>query len=140
MRALWLLLSLTLSASAAVSAYAQRPGGSLTVAASSEPKTLNPVVATDQPSRDVIYAMSADLVHMNRATMASEPALAKSVRISSDGKHYTITLRPGLRFSDGSPLTADDVVFTFQAHLDPRAGSTQRDQLLIDGKPITITK
>jgi peptide/nickel transport system substrate-binding protein len=120
--------------------HAQRPGGAITVAASAEPKTLNPVVAADQPSRDAIYPLSADLIHLNRATLASEPALAKSWRVSRDGKQYFVTLRSGLRFSDGSPLTADDVVFTFQVHLDPKVNSTQRDALLIDDKPIAVSK
>jgi peptide/nickel transport system substrate-binding protein len=122
------------------SAQAQRAGGSVTVAASAEPKTLNPLVAADQPSRDAIYPLSADLVHLNRATLVSESALAKSWRVSRDGKQYLVTLRPGLRFSDGSPLTADDVVFTFQVHLDPKVNSTQRDVLLIDDKPIGVVK
>ena len=61
------------------SAHAQRPGGALTIAAGAEPKTLNPLVAADQPSRDAIYPLSADLVHLNRGTLASEPALAAAI-------------------------------------------------------------
>ncbi len=124
----------------APTAHAQHPGGVLTIAAGAEPKTLNPLVAADQPSRDAIYPLSADLIHLNRGTLVFEPALAKSWRLSRDGKEYLVTLRPGLRFSDGSPLTADDVVFTFQVHLDPKVNSTQRDLLLIDAKPIMVSK
>ena len=58
--------------------------------------------------------MQADLVHINRATQLTEPALAKSWKISSDGLQYTLVLRQGLKFSDGQPLDADDVLFTFQ--------------------------
>lgn len=119
--------------------YAQQRGGTLTFAAS-EPRTLNPLVAVDQPSRDAIYTMHADLIHINRASMLTEPALASTWKVSRDGKQYTITLRPGLRFSDGSPLTADDVVFTFQVHLDAQVNSTQHDLLFIDGKPIAVVK
>src|SRR5262249_17875400 len=95
-------------------------GGAIVVAQTSEPKTLNPALATDQASRDVLSVLSADLVHINRRTLATENALAKSCTASADGRHYTIVLRDGLRFSDGAPLTADDVVFTFGVHLDPR--------------------
>jgi peptide/nickel transport system substrate-binding protein len=123
----------------AIALHAQRPGGTLVVAAT-EPRTLNPLIAVDQPSRDAIYALSGDLIHINRASMMTEPALAASWKVSRDGRQYTITLRPGLRFSDGSPLTADDVVFTFQVHLDEKVNSTQHDLLFVDGKPITVTK
>src|SRR5712692_9971772 len=84
-----------------------RPGGRLVVSLRAEPKTPNPVTSTDAPSRDVIGAMQAELVHINRATQLTEPAMAKSWKVSADGLQYTLTLREGLRFSDGQPLDAD---------------------------------
>src|SRR6202167_3878237 len=89
-------------------------GGRLAVALRSEPKTLNPVLAVDEPSRDVIRCLTADLIHINRASLKTEPALAKSWNVSRDGRQYTLQLRRGLRFSDGAPFAADDVVFSFQ--------------------------
>src|ERR1700674_621544 len=115
-------------------------GGTIVIAQTSEPKTLNPVLAADQPTRDVLSVLLADLVHINRLTLRTELALAQSCTASADGRHYTIVLRDGLRFSDGAPLTADDVVFTFRVYLDPRVNSPQRDLLLIEGKPIAVTK
>ncbi|SRR5579871_349866 len=123
-----------------VAASAQKSGGVVTVAAGAEPKTFNPLIAADQPSRDAIYPLSADLIHLNRVTLKTEPALAKDWTVSPDGKHYVVRLREGLKFSDGSPLTADDVVFTFQLHLDPKVNSTQRDTLLVDDKPIGVVR
>ncbi len=117
-----------------------RAGGRLVVALRSEPKTLNPVLAVDAPSRDVIRCLTADLIHINRSTQKTEPALAKSWTVSRDGKQYTLHLRQGIRFSDGQPLTADDVVFSFRVYTDEKVHSPQRDLLLIDGKPITATK
>ena len=117
-----------------------RPGGRLVVSLRAEPKTLNPLTAADTPSRDVIGAMQADLVHINRATQLTEPALAKSWKISPDGLQYTLTLRKGLRFSDGQPLDADDVLFTFRVYLDERVHAPQRDLLIVGGKPITVRK
>ncbi len=117
-----------------------KPGGTVVVAQASEPKTLNPLLAADQPTRDVLYALSADLVHINRSTMRAEPALAKSWSLSGDGRHYTLALREDLRFSDGTPLTADDVVFSFRAYLDPAVNSPQRSLLLVEDKPISVTR
>jgi peptide/nickel transport system substrate-binding protein len=115
-------------------------GGILTVAQRSEPKTLNPVTATDAPSREVIGRITADLIHINRATQKTEPALAKSWILSKDGRIFTIKLRRGLRFSDGQPLDADDVVFSFQVYLDEKTHSPQRDLLVVGGKPVTVQK
>jgi peptide/nickel transport system substrate-binding protein len=117
-----------------------RSGGRLVISLRAEPKTLNPLTAADAPSREVIGAMQADLVHINRATQLTEPALAKSWKISQDGLEYTLTLRQGLRFSDGHSLDADDVLFTFRVYLDESVHATQRDQLIVGGKPITVRR
>lgn len=115
-------------------------GGRLVVSLRAEPKTLNPLIAADATSREVISTMQADLVHINRATQLTEPALAKSWKISRDGLQYTLVLRRGLKFSDGQPMDADDVLFTFQVYLDENVHAPQRDLLIFDGKPITLRK
>jgi len=117
-----------------------RPGGRLVVSLRAEPKTLNPVTSTDAPSRDVIGAMQAELVHINRATQLTEPAMAKSWKVSADGLQYTLKLRTGIKFSDGHPMDADDVVFTFRVYLDEKVHATQRDFLIVGGKPISLRK
>ena len=115
-------------------------GGRLIVALRSEPKTLNPLFSIDATTREVIGAMQADLVHINRETQKTEPALAKSWSVSEGGRKYVLKLRRGLHFSDGSPFTADDVIFSFSLYLDEKLHSPQRDLLLIDDKPITVRK
>jgi peptide/nickel transport system substrate-binding protein len=117
-----------------------RFGGSITVAVRSDPKTLNPVLAVDEATREIIDCMNADLIHINRETQQTEPALAKSWGVSHDGRTYTLHLRRGIRFSDGQPFTADDVVFSFQLYLDEKIHSSQRDLLIIVGKPISVEK
>lgn len=114
--------------------------GTLVVAQRSEPKTLNPVTAADAPSREVIGRLTADLIHINRQTQNTEPALAKSWSVSKDGQTFTVKLRHGLRFSDGQPFDADDVVFSFQVYLDEKVHSPQRDLLVVGGKPIDVQK
>src|ERR1700704_1581835 len=115
-------------------------GGHLTTGQRAEPKTLNPVTATDAVSREVIGRLMADLIDINRSSQQTEPALAKSWKISPDGRTFTLQLRKGIRFSDGHPFDADDVVFSFSVYMDEAVDSPQRDLLIIDGKPIQVTK
>jgi peptide/nickel transport system substrate-binding protein len=115
-------------------------GGHVTIGGRAEPKTLNPVMATDAVSREVTGRMMADLIDINRATQQTEAALAKSWKISPDGRVFTLQLRKGIRFSDGHSFDADDVLFTFAVYMDEKVDAPQRDLLMIDGKPITVTK
>ena len=117
-----------------------RAGGRIVVGLRSEPKTLNPILAADDTSRDVIRCMTSDLIHISRENLKTEPALAKSWAVSRDGKQYTLHLRQGLRFSDGQPLNADDVLFSFHLYLDEKVHSPQRDLLVIGGKPVEVQK
>src|SRR5579862_3369722 len=117
-----------------------RIGGQMVLSLRSEPKTLNPVLAQDAASRDVIRCLTADLIDINRATQKTEPALANSWTVSPDGKLYTLHIRRGLRFSDGQPLDSDDVVFSFQLYLDEKIDSPQRDLLVVGGRPIAVRK
>lgn len=115
-------------------------GGTLVVALRAEPKTLNPLALLDGPSREVIGRINADLISTDRRTLSSVPGVAESWTASTDGKRYTIKLRENIRFSDGQPFDADDVLFTIEAYLDERTHSPQRDLLIIDGSPIQVRK
>jgi peptide/nickel transport system substrate-binding protein len=115
-------------------------GGVLHVAERAEPKTFNPVTAVDAPSRDIIRQLNADLITIDRFTQKAVPSLAESWTRSADGTRYVLKLRKGLRFSDGMPFGADDVVFSWSAYLDEKVGSPQRDLLLIGGQPIRVSK
>jgi peptide/nickel transport system substrate-binding protein len=115
-------------------------GGRLVASLRSDPKTFNPLLVRDVASRSVVELMMSDLVHINRETHLTEPSLAKSWEVSEDGRRYRLELRRGLCFSDGHPLDADDVVFTFKAYLDETLGAPQRDLLVVGGKPIEVRK
>jgi peptide/nickel transport system substrate-binding protein len=123
-----------------VSGLNGRTGGVLVYGQRNEAKTLNPAIAADNASREVIYRLHADLIHINRYTQKTEPALAKSWTVSADGRHYTVDLRRGVKFSNGQPFDADDVVFSFRVYLDEKVHSPQRDLLVMDGRPITVEK
>ena len=115
-------------------------GGRLVVGQRAEPKTFNPVLGFDAPSRELLGCMMADLIHINRVTQKTEPALASSWKSSPDGRSFTLTLRRGVRFSDGQAFDADDVAFTFKVYLDEKIHSPQRDLLVVNGKPLSVTK
>jgi peptide/nickel transport system substrate-binding protein len=117
-----------------------RSGGRMVVSLRGEPKTLNPIIAADARSREVIGVMQADLIHINRATQLTEPSLAKSWKVSPDGLTYTLVLRKDLKFSDGQPMDADDVLFSFRVYLDENTHAPQRDLLMVGGKPIVVRK
>ncbi len=123
-----------------VAGPAGRPGGRLVVALRAEPNTLNPALAVNNPSLTVIRRLTADLVHIDRETQQTAVALATSWSASADGKSFTLELRQGLRFSDGEPFDADDVVFTFEVFQDEKLGSPYHDLLTVAGQPVTVKK
>ncbi|MGF1400487.1 peptide ABC transporter substrate-binding protein [Streptococcus infantarius] len=77
---------------------------------------------TDQYSALAIGNSSSNLLRVDKKG-EPKPDLAKSVEVSEDGLTYTATLRDGLKWSDGSDLTADDFVYTWQRMLDPKTAS-----------------
>ena len=90
------------------------------VAGISEPQGIfNPyffVNGWDENVTNVIFSRLIDWDSQGKLV----PGLAESWTVSPDNKVYTIKLRPGLTFSDGSPLTAEDVAFTLTVLLDPK--------------------
>jgi peptide/nickel transport system substrate-binding protein len=117
-----------------------RYGGQIVVNQRAEPKTLNPVTAVDSVSREVLKSTIADLIHVNRETQRAEPALARKWVVSPDGRRYTVTLRRGIRFSDGHAFDADDVLFSFRVYQDDKLRPPQRELLTIGGQPIGVRK
>ena len=78
------------------------------------PKTFNPFNAMDATSSTMGGIMYDGLLTTNPATGEVIPLLAKSFSISPDGREYTINLRKGIKWSDGQPITADDVIYTYK--------------------------
>ena len=98
----------------------------------SDPKTFNPVLATDGTSASVGAMIFDGLVNENPITGEFDPALAESWEISDDNLEIVFTLRPNLKWSDGHPLTVDDVMFTYnQLYLNPEIPTGTRDILKI---------
>ncbi|HZL12688.1 MAG TPA: ABC transporter substrate-binding protein [Verrucomicrobiae bacterium] len=116
-------------------------GGRLVVADFSDPKTFNPITASEMSSIDIIRFLFASLLGFDEQSQSVEPGLAGSWTNSPDGKTWTFHLRKKLRWSDGAPLTADDVVFTWNDVIyNPKIDNVTRDQFIIGGKNFTVSK
>lgn len=104
----------------------------LVISILSDPKTFNPVLSGDKTSSDVGRMLFDGLVRENPITGEIEPALAESWEISANKLEIIYTLRPNLKWSDGHPLTVDDVLFTYnQLYLNPEIPTGTRDILRI---------
>ena len=107
-------------------ALAQDPppvrGGTIAVAIAVEPPGWDPTLSTSQEIARVTYGnVYEGLVRFDRKGEVV-PALATGWQVSTDGLAWTFTLRAGVRFHDGSPLTAEDVLFKFERARDPDSG------------------
>jgi peptide/nickel transport system substrate-binding protein len=96
----------------------------------SDPKTFNLVLNNESPSpTDLMYV---GLITENGLTGELEPELAEKWEVSADKKKVTFTLRNGLKWSNGQPLTVDDVVFTYKdIYLNEKVPTDIQDVLRI---------
>ena len=85
--------------------------------------TFDPGLDSDLNSAQAIYLVFTGLVSLNDQLQVV-PQMASSWNISSDGLTYTFHLRPNLKFSDGTPLTSADVVYSINRSLEPATAST----------------
>jgi peptide/nickel transport system substrate-binding protein len=115
-------------------------GGDLVLAVTADPANFNQMLTSGLANATITDRISADLVHINRSSLQLEPSLATRWETDKTGRIYSIHLRRGVQFSDGSPLTADDVVFTFQVLSDPNIQSSMAGQIEIDGAFPSVTK
>ncbi len=100
-------------------------GGTLSEGIIGTPRFINPILALSDSDRDISHLVYSGLL---RTTENGQyiPDLAESYSVSPDGKTYTATLRKNVTFQDGSPVTADDIVFTIQKIQDPAIKSPMR--------------
>jgi peptide/nickel transport system substrate-binding protein len=116
----WLFLVLffigTVSASAAAS---PEKGDWLVEHLIAEPTTLNPLTATDVYEGTINRSIYQSLLERDNRTLQLVPNLAESWESSPDGLSYLFTLREGIFWHDGVPLTTEDVVFTYMTLMDP---------------------
>ncbi len=97
------------------------PGGRITYAASSPPKSLNPYLDNNVFSYQVFGSLYESLLGSDPLTADYAPGLARRWEISKDRKQYTFYIDPLARWSDGQPITAADVLWTFNAIMAPES-------------------
>lgn len=119
-----LLLALAAGGAAAQSAAEPTRGGRLTVSVSAEPPMLDPTSSTSAEISRIMY----DNVLQGLVKLGPDgkivPSLASRFQVSADGRTYTFTLRPNVKFHDGSAFGTDDVVAALRRAMDPKSGHT----------------
>jgi peptide/nickel transport system substrate-binding protein len=126
----------------AANARTAKRGGKIVYRITTQPKTFNYLLADDESSiMATVYLLGSRLAAFDHTTQQFVPALAESWKTAEDGVTVDVKLRPGLKFSDGQPLTADDVIFTLESIYDKRTNSPAfRDALLVNNKEIATKK
>jgi peptide/nickel transport system substrate-binding protein len=122
-------------------------GGRLVRDQLGEPKSFNPITSGETSTSDYTDRMFEGLTTTDMWTDDVKPHLAESWEVSADGLTWTFKLRKGVKFNNGTPFTAHDVVFTWNelvydnsrpAGTEPRWPSSLRDIATFDGKPVKV--
>lgn len=119
------------------------PGGKVVFGMTQDLASLDPHEDTDAGTRDVVFNLYEGLVKPS-STGEMIPAVASDYEISDDAKTYTFTLRDGIKFSDGTPVTTDDVKYSLERYAenqgDSSAFSNIADISAKDGKIVLTLK
>ncbi|MFV0132811.1 ABC transporter substrate-binding protein [Streptomyces sp. HMX87] len=103
-----------------------KAGDSVVIGVASEPDTLSPLLGYGKDGNSKIF----DGLLARDRDLKLKPALAAGLpEVGDGGRTYTYTLRKGVKFSDGEPLTADDVVYTYRTVLDEKTNNTAKSEL-----------
>ena len=130
MRRAWVFIAFSFVLASATIVRAQSAGQSgseLHFCLHGEPKTFNPLLVEEDSSETIRYLTGGVLIRLNRKTQTLEPGLALSWKVNQEGRRITFHLRSGLRFSDGTLFTAEDVAYTVKALMDPQLHSPTGD-------------
>ena len=92
------------------------------------PVTLNPLYSSSGNEQQLERAMFGALVKMSDALIPT-PDLCETIENNPDGTQYTFVLKEGLAFTDGTPLTSADVIFTLERAINPATGSIWKGRL-----------
>jgi peptide/nickel transport system substrate-binding protein len=130
------LLVAGLAPSAATAQDEPRMGGSITVAVEGEPASVDPAFDYDFVSGFATSSISEPLLKFCENDTALCPHLATDWTVSADGLTYTLTIRDGVMFHDGTEMTVDDVVYSMERI---RTGASTRRSSRRWSRPVTST-
>lgn len=116
-------LGLAMIASCARSERGRMARADLVIINGTEPETLDPAVMTGFAEMRIAMAMFEGLTRPDPVTGAAVPGLAARWEVSSDGLVYRFYLRPGLKWSTGEPITAEDVRYSWLRVLNPETAA-----------------
>src|SRR6202051_582303 len=92
----------------------------------SDPRTFNPILITDASSGALTSDLFESLLRLDPVTTLPEAGLAEKWDIAPDSKSITFHLRPDVKWFDGQPMTAHDVLFTLDVIYDPKVPNSIR--------------
>ncbi len=107
----------------------QQPRADVVIVNGADPESLDPAIITALEDYRVVPALFEGLTRIDPKTAVPIPGLAENWEVREEGTEYVFQLRPGLRWSTGEPLTADDVVFSWLRLLDPLTAADYAAQL-----------
>ena len=107
-------------------------GGTLTDSTISDPKSFNIWVSAESSTSAVVGSLYDTLIGRNSYTLGWEGRLAELPVISKDGLTWTFKLKPNLKWSDGQPLDADDILFSLNMIYDPKTEGIIRESMLVE--------
>ncbi len=102
------------------------PGGTLVVLADREPDELNPLTYSSNPAYQVTHLVFRTLARRDSTLSNYVPDLARGWQLEADGSTLVLHLRDDVRWHDGVPVTADDVVFTIERQRDEQVASPRQ--------------
>ncbi|HZR52845.1 MAG TPA: ABC transporter substrate-binding protein [Streptosporangiaceae bacterium] len=98
------------------------PGATIKAGIVTPTAEINPVTVADQGGLDML-AQTGEYLCLSSQTLQLQPVLAESWSANSTADVWTFKIRQGVKFHNGAPLTADDVVYTYQLHTNTKNGS-----------------
>lgn len=135
--------SQTVSSQAATSQVASgtpADGGNIVVAESDDPQNINPLYVVDQTSFDIQQALYSPFFEIVKGKLFYGNGLLESVTTNSDSSVFTLKLKSNLKWHDGQPITADDIVFTMNTLIDKNQNVPYQSYGYIDGQAVTTKK
>jgi peptide/nickel transport system substrate-binding protein len=110
------------SSSSASGAAGGQAGATIRAGIVTPTAAINPLTVADQGGLDML-AQTGEYLCLSGQTLQLQPVLATSWSANSAGDVWTFKIRQGVKFHNGASLTADDVVYTYQLHTNPKNGS-----------------